>query len=148
MMEGYMTTLSYMEHLETEFDIKVEEDLLFTLFNPTVNEKIIEIVDKIREKGERCVVASNTVGVHVEKIAEMENCIFSHFDALYFSHIMKLSKPSHAFYFYILQKEKVKKEDAFFIDDSLLNCIAAEECGIKSFNYKEGKESELSHLFF
>lgn len=147
MMEGYMTTLSYMDHLEKEFDIKIGEDLLYTLFNPSVNEKMIEIVDRIREGGERCVVASNTVGVHVRKIEEMDNCVFSHFDALYFSHIMKLSKPSHAFYSYILEKEKVKKEDAIFIDDSPFNCIAAEECGIRSFNYKEGREKEFISYF-
>lgn len=147
MMEGYMTTLSYMDHLEKEFDIKIGEDLLYTLFNPSVNEKMIEIVDRIREGGERCVVASNTVGVHVRKIEEMDNCVFSHFDGLYFSHIMKLSKPSHAFYSYILEKEKVKKEDAIFIDDSPFNCIAAEECGIRSFNYREGREKEFISSF-
>ena len=143
MMEGWMDTADYMRHLESEFGVKIEGNLFRQIYNPRTNLQILPILGKIREKGGRLAVGSNTFLPHVERISALPENPLGTFDALYFSHEMHLSKPSLSFFRYILGKEHVSPESVLFVDDRAENTRAAERLGIRTFLYSVEKNGEL-----
>ena len=143
MMEGWMDTADYMRHLESEFDVKIEGNLFRQIYNPRTNLQILPILGKIREKGGRLAVGSNTFLPHVERISALPENPLGTFDALYFSHEIHLSKPSLSFFRYILGKEHVSPESVLFVDDRAENTRAAERLGIRTFLYSVEKNGEL-----
>ncbi len=143
LMEGYMDTLDYMRHLESEFGIHVEGNLFSKIYHPYTNTAILPVIERIREKGARAVIGSNTFRPHVDVIATLPEHPLSYFDRAYFSHDMHITKPSLSFFRFILEKENIKAERAFFIDDRKCNTEAAERLGIRSFLFSRGSEKSL-----
>ena len=143
LMEGWMDTLCYMRHLETEFGVRIDGNLFSEIYHPSVNTSLLPVLEKIRGAGRRAVIGSNTFRPHAEVIAALEEKPFSYFDALYFSHDMHITKPSLAFFRYILDKEGVDASASFFIDDREENIRAAESLGIRSFLYSGERNREL-----
>lgn len=143
LLEGWMETLSYMRHLETEFGLHIEGDLFSKIYNPCVNTSLLPILEMIRRNGKRSVIGSNTFHPHADVIEKLEEKPFSYFDAVYFSHEMHLSKPSLSFFRYILEKEGVPPLETFFVDDSAENIRAAQSLGIRTFLYSRDRNGEL-----
>lgn len=143
LMEGYMDTIDYMRHLESEFGLKIEGNIFSEIYSPYTNTTILPVVERIREKGGRAVIGSNTFRPHVDVIASLPEHPLSYFEKAYFSHEMHITKPSLSFFRYILEKENVRAERAFFIDDRKTNTDAAESIGIKSFLYTEETQNKL-----
>ncbi len=143
LMEGWMDTLSYMRHLETEFGLKIDGNLFSRIYHPRVNRAILPLLDKLRDAGKRVVIGSNTFRPHVDVISELDEKLFSYFDALYFSHEMHITKPSLSFFRYILDREGAAAASSFFVDDREENIRAAESLGIRSFLYSGERNGEL-----
>ena len=143
LMEGWMDTLCYMRHLETEFGVRIDGNLFSEIYHPSVNTSLLPVLEKIRGAGRRAVIGSNTFRPHADVIAALEEKPFSYFDALYFSHDMHITKPSLAFFRYILDKEGVDASASFFVDDREENIRAAESLGIRSFLYSGERNREL-----
>lgn len=143
LMEGWMDTLSYMWHLEKEFGLKIEGNLFSSIYHPVVNRSLLPVLDLIGAHGVRRVIGSNTFRPHADVIGSLDERPYSYFDALYFSHEMHLTKPSPAFYRYILEKENTDAIEAFFVDDREENTRAAEENGIRTFLYSAERNGEL-----
>ena len=143
LMEGWMDTLCYMRHLETEFGVRIDGNLFSEIYHPSVNTSLLPVLEKIRGAGRRVVIGSNTFRPHADVIAALEEKPFSYFDALYFSHDMHITKPSLSFFRYILDKEGVDASASFFIDDREENIRAAESLGIRSFLYSGERNVQL-----
>ena len=143
LMEGWMDTLCYMRHLETEFGVRIDGNLFSEIYHPSVNTSLLPVLEKIRGAGRRAVIGSNTFRPHSDVIAALDEKPFSYFDALYFSHDMHITKPSLAFFRYILDKEGVDASASFFVDDREENIRAAESLGIRSFLYSGERNREL-----
>ena len=143
LMEGWMDTLCYMRHLETEFGVRIDGNLFSEIYHPSVNTSLLPVLEKIRGTGRRAVIGSNTFRPHADVIAALEEKPFSYFDALYFSHDMHITKPSLSFFRYILDKEGVDASASFFIDDREENIRAAESLGIRSFLYSGERNVQL-----
>ena len=143
LMEGWMDTLCYMRHLETEFGVRIDGNLFSEIYHPSVNTSLLPVLEKIRGAGRRAVIGSNTFRPHADVIAALEEKPFSYFDALYFSHDMHITKPSLSFFRYILDKEGVDASASFFVDDREENIRAAESLGIRSFLYSGERNREL-----
>jgi putative hydrolase of the HAD superfamily len=56
-------------------------------------------------------------------------------DAVFASCYLKMRKPEHKIYRYVLEKMEVKPNEAVFIDNMKENVVAAEEVGIKSIQF-------------
>ncbi len=56
---------------------------------------------------------------------------------------MHLTKPSLSFFNYILEREKVEGDEAYFVDDREENTAAASSFGIKTFLYSRGSNDAL-----
>ena len=143
LMEGWMDTLCYMRHLETEFGVRIDGNLFSEIYHPSVNTSLLPVLEKIRGAGRRAVIGSNTFRPHADVIAALDEKPFSYFDALYFSHDMHITKPSLAFFRYILDKEGIDASASFFVDDREENIRAAESLGIRSFLYSGERNREL-----
>jgi putative hydrolase of the HAD superfamily len=84
----------------------------------------------------RIVMLSNTNGIHfpycIKKNFEYDGYKMSdYFDALYLSYEMRASKPDDEIFLKLLEAEKVKPEECFFLDDGPRNIDAAQHLGFQ-----------------
>ena len=145
LMDGFMVPEDYYRHMELKYGIKITEDLFTKYFDPEVNSRLIGYVDQLRERGDRCVIGSNTFSPHWSCVMSHYREIPDHFDALYASHLMHISKPVKAFWLKIMEAEGYDADDTFFIDDRAENIEAAESLGIKCHLFT-GDNDELARF--
>lgn len=95
----------------------------------------IEDIKRLRKRGYRIVMLSNTNEGHWDEIEriftnatgeKIEHC----FDALYLSYRMHRRKPEKEIFLELLTNENAKPEECIFFDDSEENCDAARSLGI------------------
>lgn len=147
-MDGWMTEEDYYRHLELRFGKKVEGKLFLRHFTPVVNERLVGIIKKLKAKGYRLVVGSNTFSEHWEYMLDWEDSPFYLFDSLYASYLIHRSKPEPYFFQHILSEEGVPCSEASFIDDRADNVAAARSLGIRSLLYSgEGLEEREKEFF-
>ena len=84
----------------------------------------------------RIVMLSNTNGIHfpycIKKHFEYDGYKMSdYFDALYLSYEMRASKPDDEIFLKLLEAEKVKPEECFFLDDGPRNIESAQRLGFQ-----------------
>ena len=63
-----------------------------------------------------------------------------YFDAVYYSHLIRLRKPNLEAYEYVLSDAEIKAEESVFIDDLVPNIEAAERVGIRGIWHEPGTE--------
>ena len=132
-MDGTFKISDFYRHIEHVFGIKVPGDPFKDFFNPVENVPIVNIIKALRDSGKRVVCASNTCSPHWEVMCDMK--VNKLFDACYVSHIMGLTKPSKAFFNYVLSHENVQAHEAVFVDDYEENIIGAKGVGINALWY-------------
>ncbi|NLZ77766.1 MAG: HAD-IA family hydrolase [Spirochaetales bacterium] len=146
LMEGEVTPGQYWHHAEKVFGRRIEEDLLAVCFTPYLNDEVADTIGRLRNLGYRVVCASNTYASHWEILREMG--VLSLFDALYPSHEMGLTKPSHAYFRHILEAEGIGADEAYFVDDSIEHVESARSLGIPALHYSgEDASCELQRVF-
>ncbi len=137
LMEGFVSVEDYYSHIENKFSKKVVSNLFLDNYSPRINEPIIGLIRRLRERGCRVVFGSNTFKCYDDWNLEHIPHFYSIADGKYFSNEMHSRKPEESFFRYILDKEDVKAEEAVFIDDRKENVDAAARMGIHSFLYDE-----------
>ena len=147
LMEGKMESMDFFGIMEKKYNIKINENLFIRDFHPLPNPYMMETIDKLREKGHRCVLGSNTFEPHMTVVEKMEEKPLSHLDHLYLSYKMGVAKPSPDFFLHILEKEKVSPEDTVFIDDRAYNTDVASSLGIKTLLYDNENKEENEEFF-
>lgn len=93
---------------------------------------------------------SNTNELHwqhvVESLLPQQNYrVEDLFKETFLSFRMKLAKPDPEIFREVLRRAGLKPEETLFIDDSAVNCRAAQSVGIQTEHYKPG--NDLSLLF-
>lgn len=136
LMDGTLTCDDYYKHAEHVFGIKIKGKPFSDFFDPYFNMPMVEIIDMLRNRGNRIVCASNTYAPHWKIISEKG--LDKVFDKCYLSHEIGLTKPSAAFFNYILKEENAEAKDVFFTDDYKENIDAAKKLGMKTFWYNKG----------
>ena len=147
LMEGKMDGMDFLRIMGEKYNVKVDDNLFIKDFHPLPNYFIMEIIDKLREKGHRCVLGSNTFAPHMEVVRNMDDKPLAHLDHLYLSYEMGIAKPDVEFFKYILREEKVGPEDAVFVDDRIDNINAASSLSINSFLYDKDRREENKEFF-
>lgn len=86
----------------------------------------------------RLFLLSNTNAIHISWIQKEWGDLFnefkSFFEQFYLSHEIHLRKPSAEIYKFVLDENKLKAEETFFIDDLEENTRTAKNLGIKVWN--------------
>ena len=99
----------------------------------------------------KLILLSNTNELHIEQVIEnmsfdrylrFKNC----FDQFYLSHEIKLRKPDHSIYEFVLIKNNLIAKNCFFIDDTKENTDAASILGIRAWN-NNPKNEDVIELF-
>lgn len=63
-----------------------------------------------------------------------------YFDAVYYSHLIRLRKPDLEIYEYMLEDANIKPEESIFVDDLLPNIQAAEKARINGMLHPQGAD--------
>ncbi len=133
LMDGMVDTQDYWRHIEHKFHVAVSGEPFSEWFKPVPNAPVISVLHYLRTQGKRIVCGSNTFAPHWEVLEKLG--FTQLFDASYPSHLIGLSKPSAAYFSYILEMEKTRPEDTYFVDDLQENIDAARALGIRSLHY-------------
>lgn len=144
MMAGLISVQDYYRRLEHIFSVQLHDDVFRTAFRPVINAPVLELADRLRAKGQRCVIGSNTFSSHWPFIDEMG--IRSHFDDAYASHEIHAVKPYEAFFALIMFREGFPAERTHFIDDSPANVAAAAAMGIDAYCYDDDDAALFRHF--
>ena len=97
------------------------------------------------------ILLSNTNALHIAKVIEnmsleRYNRFKDCFDKFYLSHEIKMRKPDHSIFEFVLSENNLNAENCFFIDDTKENTDAATKLGILSWNNNPKKE-DIINLF-
>jgi FMN phosphatase YigB (HAD superfamily) len=88
----------------------------------------------LKGAGHRVVCGSNTFERHY--LYHLERGEYAVFDRVYASHLIKVAKPSPAFYRHILEAEGWAAAETYFVDDREANVASARGLGIHALLYE------------
>lgn len=145
---GAVTPAEFRSKLRTDYALQhiadEQIDEAFLAFLLDVPEHKLQLLRRLKSSarnadGEpvRIVMLSNTNGIHfpycIKRHFEYDGYKMSdYFDALYLSYEMKASKPDEEIFLKLLDAEKVKPEECFFLDDGPRNIETAERLGFQT----------------
>lgn len=97
-------------------------------------EKRIQLIEKLKNNYS-IYLLSNTNAIHIDAIKKQLGkrkwlAFCKLFDKMYLSHELGLRKPDVKIFEYILNEQKLKAEEVFFIDDSPQHIASAKKIGI------------------
>ena len=136
-MRGEITCENFWKNFTERTGIVVSSDPWYDFFNPDIDKGTAAIITRLRADGHRVVCGTNTLESHYRKHQERKD--YSLFDYVYASHLMGIIKPDTAFWRYILEKEKIEPDEAFFVDDLEENIKAAEKTGLGAHHFSSAK---------
>ena len=126
---------------------KVEELIIKALKDNIVeNKDLIKLIRNLKKKGYKTAILS--IQWHLSLKILNPKRYSKLFDESVISCFDKIRKPDPKSYQLILEKLKVKPEEALFVDDKQENLDAAEKLGIKSLIFENNKQffTELKKL--
>ena len=99
----------------------------------------------------KLILLSNTNALHIDKVIENMSlkryCRFKKcFDKFYLSHEIKLRKPDHYIYEFVLNENNLMAKNCFFIDDTKENTDTAKKLGLLTWNNNPEKD-DIINLF-
>ena len=132
-MRGEIDSKRFWSNFTKRTGVNVSGDPWYDLFDPVLDKETIAIITRLKANGRRVVCGTNTLEAHYRKHRERGD--YSVFDHVYASHLMGIIKPDTAFWRFILEKEKVRPNEAFFVDDLEENIVAAEKTGLRTHHF-------------
>ncbi|MFT4575777.1 MAG: FMN phosphatase YigB (HAD superfamily) [Polaribacter sp.] len=151
--KGEVSTDDFIEFFREKIKLSKEE-LVFAwnaILLDLPKQRLQFLKELVASKKYRLFLLSNTNDMHIKWIQndwgselykEFKNC----FEQFYLSHEIHFRKPNLDIYQFVLQENKLKAEETFFIDDTLENTMAAEKLGIQTWNLIPGKEDVVDLL--
>ena len=117
------------------------------LYHPLEKEKV-EFLKKLRRKGHRLFLLSNTNEMHIQCIRDTSGPFLykrftDQFEKVYYSHEVGLRKPDPKIFKKVLTDHDLKAEESFFVDDKKENTAAAEKTGIKTWHFDPEEDDIL-----
>lgn len=150
---GQIDAKVMIHHLESTSGIKLTMSTFKKAWNAMLLDLPIERIKLLEslKPNRRIFLLSNTNHVHIEWFMNalesqgLRQRFVRVFDRLYFSHEIGLRKPDPDVFYFVLNDQKIKPEDTFFIDDSPQHIKGAQELGIQT-HWLE-KKSSLIQVF-
>ena len=117
------------------------------LYHPLEEQKL-ELLKKLRRKGYRLFLLSNTNEMHIKAIRQTAGPFLyrrftDQFDQVYYSHEIGMRKPEAALFKRVLSDHDLKAEESFFIDDKEENVKAAAKLKIRTWHFLPGEDDIL-----
>jgi HAD superfamily hydrolase (TIGR01509 family) len=128
---------------EWNLNISVEEIIKLLIDSYQVNEEVVEVVRKLRERGYKTLICSNNFPARIEGLDKRFNFL-NDFDVSVFSYQVGWTKPNKEIFQELVNQSGLKPEEIVFSDDDETKMIGAKEIGINTFlftNFEEFLES-------
>jgi putative hydrolase of the HAD superfamily len=151
--KGEISTSNFIDFFRVKVKLS-KEDLIFA-WNAVLldfpKHRLQFLKELVASKKYRLFLLSNTNDMHIKWIqndwgSELYEEFKSCFEQFYLSHEIHFRKPNADIYKFVLQENKLKAEETFFIDDTLENTMTAEKLGIQTWNLIPGKEDVVDLL--
>ena len=135
--EGKMTDKEFWSFAVSEWKINfsIEKIIKMLIDGYEVNEEVVEVVKRIREKGYKTCICSNNFPARINGLEERFGFL-NNFDVITVSYQVGATKPSIKIFKDLVSKSGVKPEEIVFADDNEQNLKGAKEIGIQTFFYK------------
>lgn len=148
---GEISTSRFREELRRLVTVPLTDETIDRMWNSMLVRLPQQKLDLLHELGKQynIYLLSNTNELHWEYVVQQAFTAQGHqvsdfFRQVFLSFRMKLAKPDPAIFLNALQAAGLKAEETLFIDDSPVNCRAAESVGIRSVHYTPGQDLRLS----
>ena len=90
-----------------------------------------KMIKELRQSDKKVILLSNTNAIHYDFLQKKYGVEFKAcFTKEYFSHHLKMSKPSTAIYQHVIHDNKLNPNETYFFDDKLENVDSARDVGI------------------
>jgi glucose-1-phosphatase len=99
------------------------------------NPPMVELIPRLKRKGYRLVLASNTNAAHYEAYSAAFKDTLAHFDGIAVSHEARARKPHAKFFEHAHALAKCERNECLFVDDLIDNVIGAREFGWNGVHY-------------
>lgn len=109
------------------------------------NLEVLKLVEKLKKSGLKLGILSNTIDPHAQ--VNRREGVFALFDEVVLSHEVGLRKPDPEMFKLILERLKVKPEEAVFVDDLVENVEAAKKLGIDSIIFVDQHQLSVDLKF-
>lgn len=145
--DGSLSEMDAWKRVNEHFGTHVSSPLLSEVFQSKVYAPIYDLYVRLKAKGLRLVVLSNTYAGHWDKSVEGNDLAI--FDAWYASHLIGMHKPDREIFTYVLDKEGIRPDAAVFIDDNAENVRSANTLGFHAWQYQipEDRKAVLLEKF-
>ena len=134
LLDGKIDSSEFWVRFSLRYGKKVKEELFGKFFNPGIIQETKDIIEQLKSNS-RVVCGTNTIDSHYYYL--LNQGVYDIFDELYASNLMGISKPDPNFYWYILNKERIKPENTVFVDDTEENILSAQKIGINSILFTD-----------
>jgi glucose-1-phosphatase len=111
----------------------------------------IELLKRIKNKY-RTFLLSNTNSIHLKEFQQRlfnAHGVFLEdlFEKTYYSHVVKLRKPSSAIFELVLKENNLAPSETLFIDDTASNFSEAKQLGIQVYHLTNGRSITEMDIF-
>ncbi|BCA96253.1 haloacid dehalogenase [Legionella antarctica] len=101
-----------------------------------IPEERLEYIQYLKEQGYKILLLSNSNEIHHANIQHRYGLVFGQlFTTQYYSHILKLAKPSVDVFKHVMDKEELIAEEILFLDDKESNVDGALNTGMRSAQF-------------
>ncbi len=150
--QGLVSTDEFLEFYTENFS-KLSKEKLIEVWNFMLKdfpEHRLDFLKELKASSKyKLILLSNTNELHINWIKQhvsfyndFKNC----FDAFYLSHEIHLVKPNKNIFEFVLNENKLKKDECLFIDDNKDNINTAESMAIKTWQINP-KTEDVVNLF-
>lgn len=132
---GKITLAQLKKSMSTQFHVKendLEWDVSFKRMN-RVNKNVIKLIGRLSKHYRIAILTNVSRSRHIMKMEDyLENVKY---DMMFTSCYLKMAKPDHRIYRYVLKKMNSKPGETVFIDNLKRNTDGAKEIGIKTIQF-------------
>lgn len=112
---------------------KLEWNSAFLKLNH-INTDVIRLINSLSKKYKIAILTNVSKSRHMEKMKHYMHRV--KYNALFTSCYLKMRKPDHKIYRFVLKKMGAKPKEAVFIDNLKINTEGADEIGINTIQFK------------
>ncbi|HIV99199.1 MAG TPA: hypothetical protein IAB12_05440 [Candidatus Ornithospirochaeta avicola] len=134
LFKGEVKEEDYYRIIEERFDVRVDENLFYTCFNPVLNDSVVSLASRLKNDSQIVAMATNSIDTHFEKIRALWPFLDDIF-TYYPSHIIGKKKPDEDYYDYIRVSLGSEYSQMVLVDDLEENINSALSLGMKAFRY-------------
>lgn len=140
---GKISSTEFQKALQPFFFRKVFPNDIGTAWNELIDtvlpEDNVQFLKMIKSKY-RIFLLSNTNELHINKIKDeagpfLYNQFLAQFEKVYYSYEIGMRKPNKEIFEHVLNENDLKVEETFYIEDSKHHIIAADELGIRNWDF-------------